>query len=68
MLYIFWVREEIIDESVSYWSCWIYYYHLAQLAEGVQVYGIDNLNDYYDVVLKKDRLALHPKLDLLSSS
>jgi UDP-glucuronate 4-epimerase len=35
-------------------------YHLAQrlLAEGVQVYGIDNLNDYYDVVLKKDRLAL----------
>jgi len=39
-------------------------YHLAQrlLAEGIQVYGIDNLNDYYDVNLKKDRLAqLHPK-------
>ena len=35
-------------------------YHLAQrlLAEGIQVYGIDNLNDYYDVKLKKDRLAL----------
>lgn len=34
-------------------------YHLAQrlLAEGVQVYGIDNLNDYYDVSLKKARLA-----------
>lgn len=34
-------------------------YHLAQrlLTEGVQVYGIDNLNDYYDVNLKKDRLA-----------
>lgn len=33
-------------------------YHLAQrlLAEGVQVYGIDNLNDYYDVNLKKARL------------
>lgn len=35
-------------------------YHLAErlLAEGVNVYGIDNLNDYYDVSLKKDRLAL----------
>jgi UDP-glucuronate 4-epimerase len=34
-------------------------YHLAQrlLAEGIEVYGIDNLNDYYDVNLKKDRLA-----------
>ena len=34
-------------------------YHLAQrlLAEGDQVYGIDNLNDYYDVSLKKARLA-----------
>jgi len=39
-------------------------YHLAQrlLAEGIQVYGIDNLNDYYDVYLKKDRLTrLHPQ-------
>ncbi|MFE4104951.1 NAD-dependent epimerase [Almyronema epifaneia] len=27
------------------------------LAEGETVYGIDNLNDYYDVQLKKDRLA-----------
>jgi UDP-glucuronate 4-epimerase len=35
-------------------------YHLAQrlLREGIQVYGIDNLNDYYDVSLKKDRLTL----------
>lgn len=34
-------------------------YHLAQrlLAEGIHVYGIDNLNDYYDVSLKQDRLA-----------
>jgi UDP-glucuronate 4-epimerase len=34
-------------------------YHLAQrlLAEGIQVYGIDNLNDYYDVSLKKARLV-----------
>lgn len=34
-------------------------YHLAQrlLLEGIQVYGIDNLNDYYDVNLKKARLA-----------
>lgn len=34
-------------------------FHLAQrlLAEGVEVYGIDNLNDYYDVNLKKARLA-----------
>ncbi len=39
-------------------------YHLAQrlLAEGVQVYGIDNLNNYYDVDLKKARLAqLHSR-------
>ena len=34
-------------------------YHLAQrlLADGEKVYGIDNLNDYYDVDLKKARLA-----------
>jgi UDP-glucuronate 4-epimerase len=33
-------------------------YHLAQrlLAEGNEVYGIDNLNDYYDVALKQARL------------
>ncbi|MFQ4142694.1 NAD-dependent epimerase [Chlorogloeopsis sp. ULAP02] len=34
-------------------------FHLAQrlLAEGMEVYGIDNLNDYYDANLKKARLA-----------
>lgn len=34
-------------------------YHLAQrlLSAGIQVYGIDNLNDYYDVSLKQARLA-----------
>ena len=34
-------------------------YHLAQrlLTQGIQVYGIDNLNEYYNVRLKKDRLA-----------
>ncbi|BAY83675.1 nucleotide sugar epimerase [Calothrix parasitica NIES-267] len=34
-------------------------YHLAQrlLKDGEQVYGIDNLNDYYDVNLKKARLG-----------
>ena len=34
-------------------------YHLAErlLAEGINVCGIDNLNNYYDVNLKKDRLA-----------
>jgi len=34
-------------------------YFLAQrlLADGQQVYGIDNLNDYYDVGLKQSRLA-----------
>jgi UDP-glucuronate 4-epimerase len=34
-------------------------FHLAQrlLADDMQVYGIDNLNDYYDVQLKYDRLA-----------
>lgn len=30
----------------------------ALLAQGHEVVGIDNLNDYYDVQLKKDRLAL----------
>ncbi len=34
-------------------------YHLAQrlLSEGNEILGIDNLNDYYDVTLKKARLA-----------
>lgn len=34
-------------------------FHLAQrlLATGMTVYGIDNLNDYYDVELKQARLA-----------
>jgi UDP-glucuronate 4-epimerase len=34
-------------------------YHLTQrlLADGIEVYGIDNLNDYYDVNLKQARLA-----------
>jgi UDP-glucuronate 4-epimerase len=34
-------------------------YHLAQrlLAEGETICGIDNLNAYYDVALKRDRLA-----------
>ena len=34
-------------------------YHLAKrlLSENFQVYGIDNLNDFYDVRLKQDRLA-----------
>lgn len=41
-------------------------YHLAErlLADRVQVYGIDNLNDYYDVNLKKarlQRLQSHPE-------
>ncbi len=34
-------------------------YHLAKrlLREGCEVFGLDNLNDYYDVELKKARLA-----------
>lgn len=34
-------------------------YFLSQrlLADGHQVYGVDNINDYYDVQLKHDRLA-----------
>ena len=34
--------------------------HVAQrlLARGDQVVGLDNLNDYYDPQLKRDRLAL----------
>ncbi|MBM0742114.1 NAD-dependent epimerase [Phormidium sp. CLA17] len=35
-------------------------FHLAQrlLQDGMQVYGVDNLNEYYAVSLKRDRLAL----------
>ena len=35
-------------------------YHLAKhwLDRGFSVYGLDNLNDYYDVTLKNDRLEL----------
>ena len=38
-------------------------FHLSKrlLEEGCQVLGIDNLNDYYDVNLKKDRLAQLPQ-------
>lgn len=38
-------------------------FHLAKrlLAEGLEVVGFDNLNDYYDVGLKKSRLALLEK-------
>ena len=34
-------------------------YHLSQrlLSQGIEVYGIDNMNDYYDVGLKKTRLS-----------
>jgi UDP-glucuronate 4-epimerase len=41
-------------------------FHLAQrlLEQGIEVYGIDNLNEYYDVNLKKARLAqLTPQPD-----
>lgn len=39
-------------------------FHLCQrlLNRGDQVIGIDNLNDYYDVILKQDRLAQLQKL------
>ena len=38
-------------------------FHLSRrlLEEGCQVLGIDNLSDYYDVNLKKDRLAQLPQ-------
>ena len=34
-------------------------YHLSQrlISQGIEVYGIDNMNDYYDVGLKKMRLS-----------
>lgn len=31
------------------------------LKDGHEVYGIDNLNDYYDVNLKKNRLSIIEK-------
>ena len=35
-------------------------YHLTKsfLEDGYEVYGIDNLNDYYDTKLKKSRLNI----------
>ncbi len=36
------------------------------LDEGVEVVGLDNLNDYYDVNLKKDRLAQLEKYEIFS--
>jgi UDP-glucuronate 4-epimerase len=35
-------------------------FHLSKrlLEEGYRVYGVDNLNDYYDLRLKQDRLAI----------
>ncbi|HIJ81044.1 MAG TPA: NAD-dependent epimerase [Desulfuromonadales bacterium] len=43
-------------------------YHLSArlLADGCQVVGLDNLNDYYDVQLKRDRLAMLEKLPRFS--
>ena len=40
-------------------------YHLSKrlLEKGAVVIGFDNLNDYYDVSLKKDRLADLKKFD-----
>lgn len=40
-------------------------FHLTQklISKGFKVSGIDNLNDYYDVQLKRDRLAILKKLD-----
>lgn len=43
-------------------------YHLSErlLKEGYQVIGIDNLNDYYDVELKKKRLSFLQEKDAFS--
>lgn len=39
-------------------------FHLSRrlLSEGIEVIGIDNLNEYYDVQLKKDRLKVLEKM------
>tara|TARA_B100000287_G_scaffold393882_1_gene407506 strand:+ start:1654 stop:2640 length:987 start_codon:yes stop_codon:yes gene_type:complete len=44
--------------------------HLSRslLEDGFKVYGIDNLNDYYDVDLKKDRLKLLNNYDCFEFS
>jgi UDP-glucuronate 4-epimerase len=36
------------------------------LADGHEVIGLDNVNDYYDVKLKRDRLKIHKEYDLFS--
>lgn len=40
-------------------------FHLSRrlLSEGIEVIGIDNLNEYYDVQLKKDRLKVLEKME-----
>ncbi|MBS4201196.1 GDP-mannose 4,6-dehydratase [Bacillus sp. FJAT-49732] len=38
-------------------------FHLSKrlLEEGIQVLGLDNINDYYDTTLKSDRLTILKK-------
>ena len=40
-----------------------FYLSKALLEKGAQVVGLDNLNDYYEVSLKEDRLAILSKLE-----
>ena len=41
-------------------------YHLSGLSQGKEVVGIDNLNDYYDVKLKKIRLSNLLKIKIIN--
>ena len=43
--------------------CWLYWYAFMQgfIRENYEIIGLDNLNDYYSVELKKNRLSVLSK-------
>ena len=48
----------------SYWCSWFHWISCmpkALLKKKINVYGIDDLNNYYDVSLKEDRLVILKK-------
>ena len=59
-------NEKNLKKNFSNWLCWFYWNAFKQsfVEQWYNVIGIDNLNDYYDVRLKNDRLKILKKYDL----
>ena len=53
----------IKNENFGYRMCWFYWLPLSKrlLEKNIVVFGIDNLNNYYDIDLKKRRLDILKK-------